>query len=140
MNTPNTLNWNLVGWLGGQLGGSLWMLVAGVLAFRLDTAAGAKVVALFVMANLIGVGLWRRRTRLSPQAGLQILMLVLGIIGLSAVFILDNAGIYEAIQVGGAISAEATYAIIALVVVALQAMFFFRFGRRTSNADYERDS
>lgn len=129
MNAPNNLSWNLGGWLGGQLGGSLWILVAGVLAFPRDMAAAAKAVALFVAANLIGLCLWRLRTRLSPHAGLQILMLVLGIIGLSAVFVLDHAGIYEAIQVGGAISAKATYALIALVVVALQATFFFRFGR-----------
>jgi len=131
MNTPDNLSWNLGGWLGGQLGGSLWMLVAGVLALPLDMVAAAKVVALFVIVNLIGFGLWRRRARLSIRAGLQILTLVLGITGLSTVFVLDQAGIYEAIQVGGVISAEATYALIAVVVVALQAMFFFRFGRGT---------
>ncbi len=115
--------------VGGQLGGSLWMLVAGALAFPLNMAAAAEVVALFLIANLIGFGLWRCRTRLSPYAGFQTLVLILGIIGLSAVFVLDRAGIYEAIQVGGAISAETTYATIVLVVVALMTMFFFRFGR-----------
>ena len=44
------MKWNLGGWLGSQIGGTCWMVIAGVLAMRYDTAAGAGVLALFGLA------------------------------------------------------------------------------------------
>lgn len=124
------MQWNLYGWLGGQLGGSAWMLVAGLLSFSADSMAAVTVIVLFALANLVGVILWRRRDRLSPYAAIQILLPVIGVLSLAAVFVLDRAGIYETIQIGGSISAQATYAIIAVVVAALMLMFYFQFGRK----------
>lgn len=124
------MQWNLYGWLGGQLGGSAWMLVAGLLSFSADSMAAVTVIVLFALANLVGVILWRRRDQLSPYAAIQILLPVIGVLSLAAVFVLDRAGIYETIQIGGSISAQATYAIIAVVVAALMLMFYFQFGRK----------
>ena len=124
------MQWNIYGWLGGQLGGSVWMLVAGLLAYSSDPMAAATVFVFFAVANLVGVILWRRKDSLSPYAGIQILVPVLGALGLAAVYVLDRAGIYEAIQIGGAVSARGTYIIIALVVAALMLMFYFQFGRK----------
>jgi hypothetical protein len=124
------MQWNLYGWLGGQLGGSAWMLVAGLLSFSADPMAAVTVIVLFALGNLVGIILWRRRDGLSPYAGVQILVPVLGALGLATVFVLDRAGIYETIQIGGSISAQATYAIIAVVVAALMLMFYFQFGRK----------
>ena len=61
------MQWNLGGWLGGQLGGSVWMLVAGLLSLSEDPIAAATVIVLFVLANFIGTMLWCRRDRLSPN-------------------------------------------------------------------------
>ena len=129
MQEPNQMQWNLGGWLGGQLGGSVWMLVAGLLSFSADPTAAVTVIVLFALANLVGVILWRRRDGLSPYVGIQILLPVLGVFGLAGVFVLDQAGIYETIQIGGTISAHATYTAIVVVVAALMLMFYFRFGR-----------
>ncbi len=54
---------------------------------------------------------------------------------MAAVFVLDRAGIYETIQVGGTISAHVTYIAIVVVVAALMLMFFFRFGRKSEKND-----
>ena len=129
------MQWNLGGWLGGQLGGSVWMLVAGLLSLSEDPIAAATVIVLFVLANFIGTMLWRRRDRLSPYAAIQLLLPVLGVSGLAAVFVLDRAEVYETIQIGGTISARATYATIVLVVAALMLIFYFRFGRKSEKKD-----
>ena len=70
-----------------QLGGSVWMLVAGLLSFSEDPIAAATVIVFFTLANLIGTMLWRRRERLSPYAAIQMLFPVLGVFGLVAVFV-----------------------------------------------------
>lgn len=129
------MQWNLGGWLGGQLGGSVWMLVAGLLSLSEDPIAAATVIVFFVLVNFIGTMLWRRRERLSPYAAIQLLLPVLGVSGLAAVFVLDRAGVYEKIQIGGTISARATYATIVLVVAALMLFFYFRFGRKSEKKD-----
>ena len=55
MNESGQMRWNLGGWLGGQVGGSCWMLVAGLLAISADLTAAIEVVGLFAFANLAGL-------------------------------------------------------------------------------------
>ncbi len=124
------MQWNLGGWLGAQLGGTAWILVAGVLSLRIDVTTALVVIALFILANLIGMAILRRRDRLSMYSGIQILLPIIGIIGLAAVYALERTGIYEAIQIGGTVSARSTYGVIILVVVALMLMFYFQSGRK----------
>jgi len=135
MNARDQLHWNLSGWLGAQLGGSAWMLISGILSYRLHQTTAITVLALFAITNLIGFGLWRLRNRLSPHAGIQILLTALGIFGLATVFVLDRAGIYEAIQIGASVSAKATYAVLIVVIAAMMFMFYFRFGRRSQSTN-----
>lgn len=107
------------------------MLVAGTLALQQDTFAGLIVLALFLIANTIGTGIWLRRDRISPYAGIQTLLAVLGATGVAAVFVLDRVGIFETIQIGAKASARSMYLILILVVAALMISFYFRFGRRS---------
>lgn len=125
------MQWNAGGWFGSQLGASAWMFVAGALALRQDTAAALIVLALFVMGNTIGIGLWLRRDRISPYVGIQTLLAVLGLTGLAAVYVLDRAGIFETIQFRARASAQSMYLLLILVVAALMISFYFRFGRRS---------
>ena len=126
VNESNRMRWNLGGWLGGQVGGSCWMLVAGLLSVRANATAAGVVLGLFALANLIGWLVWRRRASISPYTGLQILVPVLGVTGLGAVYVLDNAGIYESIQIGASVSAWETYAILIVVVVFLMVMLWWQ--------------
>ena len=127
---PNQMQWNIGGWLGGQLGGTAWILVAGILSLRFDMTTALVVIALFVLANVIGLAIWQRRDRLSAYAGVRVLMPIIGIVGLAAVYVLERAHIYETIQIGGTVSARWTYSVIILVVAALMLMFYFQFGRK----------
>ena len=43
-----TFQWNAGGWFGGQIGGTAWMLVAGVL--------GLAILVCFLIPNVVGVG------------------------------------------------------------------------------------
>ena len=126
MNESGQMRWNLGGWLGGQVGGSCWMLVAGLLAISADLTAAIEVVGLFAFANLAGWLIWRRRESLSPYKGLQILIPVLGATGIAAVYVLDRAGIFESIQAGSSVSAWETYAILGGVVAVLMLMFWWQ--------------
>ena len=126
MNEPGRMRWNLGGWLGGQVGGSCWMLVAGLLAIPADLIAAIEVLSLFALANLAGWLIWRRRESWSPHKGLQLLLPALGATGMAAVFVLDRAGIYESIQAGSNVTARQTYVILAGVVAVLMVMFWWQ--------------
>jgi len=126
MNESSQMRWNLGGWLGGQVGGSCWMLVAGLLSIPANSNAAITVLGLFALANFAGWLIWRRRDSLSPYKGLQLLVPVLGGTGIATVYVLDNAGIYESIQVGSSVTAWETYVILAGVVVVLMAMFWWQ--------------
>ena len=124
------MHWNAGGWFGAQLGGSLWILIAGILALRLDTQAGIAAIVLFGVANGLGSFLWTRRDGLSAYAGIQLLLALVGTAGLAAVYVLERAGIFEAIQVGASISAQSMYVVLIIVIAALMLLFYLRFGRK----------
>ena len=124
------MHWNAGGWFGAQLGGSLWILIAGVLALRLDTQAGISAIVLFGAANGLGSFLWTRRDGLSAYAGIQLLLALVGTAGLAAVYVLERAGIFEAIQVGARVSAQSMYVVLIVVITALMLLFYLRFGRK----------
>lgn len=130
MTESNQMQWNIGGWLGAQLGGTVWILIAGILSLRTDVTTAMIVISLFIVANVIGMVIWRSRDRLSAYAGVQILLPIIGAVGLAAVYVLERSNIYESIQVGGTVSARSTYGIIILVVVALMLMFYLQFGRK----------
>jgi len=122
------MNWNLGGWFGGQLGATVWVLVAGILTAIRDLPTGVFVVLLFAIPNVVGVVLWLSR-KLSCYASTQILIGISGTCGLVTVYALENANAWEQIQTGGQVSAQSSYWIIGLVYTGLMLMFYVRFGR-----------
>ncbi len=130
MTESNQMRWNIGGWLGAQVGGTVWILVAGILSLWVDVNTAMVVIGLFVLANAVGMLIWRRRDKMSAYAGIQILLPIVGAAGLATVYMLDRSNIYEAIQVGGTVSARSTYGIIILVVAVLMLTFYFQFGRK----------
>ena len=111
------------------------MLVASLLSFRSDASTAVTVLVFFAIVNLVGAALWWWRHRLSPYVAVQILLPVLGAFSFATVFVLDRAGIYEAIQIGGTVSASSSYVLILAIVIALMVVFYFRFGRRSKSSD-----
>lgn len=117
------MRWNLGGWLGAQLGGTCWILVAGLLALQHDRGVAMTTLVLFALPNLIGLKLWTSRDRLSPVNAIRTLIIAVGLFGLAAVYVLDSGGVWEAIQVGGRASAGMTYATILVLVAGLLVLF-----------------
>jgi hypothetical protein len=126
--------WSAGGWIGSQLGATLWMLVAGIAASTRAPAAGLGVLALCAAANGVGLWLWRRRA-LAFHASVQTLLAVCCACGLLAVFLLDRAEAWLAIQRGGAVSASASYAIVAATYGGLMLLMRARFGRGAAAAE-----
>jgi len=122
------MNWNVGGWFGGQLGATVWILVAGILTAIRDFPTGVFVVLLFAIPNVVGVVLWLSR-KLSCYASTQILIGISGICGLVTVYALEQANAWEQMQTGGQVSAQSSYWIIGLVYAGLMVMFYVRFGR-----------
>ncbi len=122
------MNWNVGGWFGGQLGATVWMLVAGILTSIRDLPTGIFVVLLFAIPNVVGVVLWLSR-KFSCYASTQLLIGVSGICGLVTVYVLENANAWMQMQTGAQVSAQSSYWIIGLVYVGLILMFYVRFGR-----------
>ncbi len=126
------LEWNLGGWFGGQLGGTLWILIAAVLSATRDLETGALVFLTFLIPNIFGTILWHRRDRLSCYVAIQMLLPLIGICSFLAVYILDRSNQWLAIQSGGQVSATFTYGLILLVIPLLFLIFYFRFGRHSN--------
>ena len=122
------MNWNAGGWFGGQIGATVWMLVAGILTAIRDLPVGMLVVLLFLIANVVGLSLWTGR-KLSCYSSTQILIGVSGVCSLVTVYVLDSANAWMQMQTGSQISALSSYWIIGLTFGGLMLMFFFRFGR-----------
>ncbi len=122
------MNWNIGGWFGGQLGATLWILVAGILTAVRDFPTGMFVVLLFAISNAVGLVLWQSR-KISCYASIQLLIGVSGVCGLVTVYALANANAWTQIQTGGQVSAQSSYGIIGLVYGGLMLMFYLRFGR-----------
>jgi len=95
------LEWNLGGWFGGQLGGTLWILIAAALSAIRDLETGALVFVTFLIPNIIGTIMWQRRDRLSCYVAIQMLLPLVGVFSFLAVYILDRSNQWLAIQSGG---------------------------------------
>ncbi len=81
-------HWNRGGWFGGQLGATVWLVLLGGLLLAQGRAAGAGVLALGLLPNLVGVVLWRHRDRLRPYPALQLLIVAAGLSALAAMLLL----------------------------------------------------
>ena len=100
--------WNLGAWLGTIVGGTLWLLILGVLIFNRfgSTVAGSVSVASALLPNLIALWLWRMRNRISPYMAMQSVILTMGICALTAILVIDAQGlINELDQLYGGFSA-----------------------------------
>jgi len=128
------MHWNAGGWFGGQMGATVWMLIAGALSATRDLPTGMLVLLLFIIPNVVGFALWMSRM-LSCYASTQILVGISGTCGLATIYFLERANAWTQIQSGGQVSAQSSYWIIGLVFGGLMLMFHFRFGRGSNGPE-----
>jgi len=90
--TSQTLEWNLPGWAGSQLGGTAWLLIAAIVLTFVDPVAAQGPLLAFVLSNVAGILIWNLRARLSALAGLQWLLGIMGVLALGAILWVDSRG------------------------------------------------
>lgn len=116
-------------WFGGQLGCSLWMLVAAVIAgLEGSFLSTVYVLGLFTLLNAVGFLLWLSRRKLRLRFAVMTLLIASGTLGTATIYVLNSAGVWEAIQISPWVfSAETGYVILAVVhVVVLLFLGFVR--------------
>jgi len=79
---PGQFQWNRGGWFGGQIGGTLWLILLGCALLSQGHLVGAVALAFGLLSNVLGLLLWRRRRTLSPYPAIQILVGFCGLSGL----------------------------------------------------------
>ena len=126
------LQWNAGSWFGGQLGCTAWVLAAALLTAFQEIRTGLILFVVFAIPNIIGLALWNRRENLSCYAATQLLLLLAGVFGLLAVYVLEHRHLWESIQRGGSVSAKSAYVMILAVVSILMITFYLRFGRNSN--------
>ena len=122
---PEALMWNAGGWFGTQIGGTCWIAICAALLSAQNLAVAGMVFAVFLSGNLVGTLIWRNRLRIKPIAGIQVLVMVIGLASLVATFVIDRSGLWHVVQgVGGTVSARQMYILIPVMIAGLVALFF----------------
>ncbi|MDJ0789688.1 MAG: hypothetical protein QNK05_23070 [Myxococcota bacterium] len=83
--------WNRAGWFGGQIGATAWLVLLGALLWMKGVSAGAVVLALGLVPNVLGVLLWQGRRALNPYPAVQLLVAVSGVSAAAALLFLQSA-------------------------------------------------
>ena len=82
--------WSKGAWFGPLLGCTLWMLLLGGMAWRVDAVSGMTAVGAWALANGLGLWLWSRRAELRAPTALQLMLGVTGALALGTLFVLDG--------------------------------------------------
>ncbi len=90
---PGRFQWNRGGWFGGQIGSTLWLILLGGSLLMRGRSAGAALLALGLIPNLVGTWLWRHRRTRSPYSALQLLVAVAGACALVGLQVLSRSGL-----------------------------------------------
>ena len=75
------IEWRAGGWLGTQLGSTLWILLSGLALLPKFPTAGGVLITAFAASNTVGYALWANRDRRDPHFSLQLLLVVAWIAG-----------------------------------------------------------
>ncbi len=71
----SAFQWNKGSWLGSQVGSTLRMGLLGATLLAHDTIAAVSCLAIFLVLNVWGWSLWRKRERHTAYAAFRIYML-----------------------------------------------------------------
>jgi hypothetical protein len=129
MSGQGAFRWNAGSWFGSQTGSTAWLLVGAVVFARQAPWVAAVWLVCFVVANVIGTWLWRRRDRMRPYPAFQSLILVIGVSGLLALFCVDMLR-PDGVTLDGLSKNELRKGILFLVIGIPVALAYFAFLER----------
>lgn len=120
--------WKAWAWFGPILGSTLWLLLSAIFLWNRSGQLAVLVLVLFLLANLVGLWLWRVRERVSVFAAIQVFLVTFWVCGIGAIYTIDRAGHWATLAVGGHnnISAWRAYVLLTILVAALVVMFRIR--------------
>jgi len=96
MRGEGRFQWNTGGWMGGLVGGTLWVLILGlVIVFAGSPLVGAALVVLYLATNIFGLYLWAGRARIRPYPALQALMAGMTVCAFAAVALVHFSDAYD---------------------------------------------
>ena|SRR5688572_27892961 len=90
--TAMSADWNAGSWFGPQLGGTAWLFISAIILAPLAPLSSLVLAGCGLFANLVGLVLWSRRSRLDPYRALQILVGAIVLAGLAATRWLEVRG------------------------------------------------
>ncbi len=80
MRGKGQFQWNTGGWFGAQLGGTCWLAIFAIMLFAGGyPAVGLAVLTCFLIPNVLGFWLWRRRDRVQPHPAIQLLLATMAV-------------------------------------------------------------
>ena len=128
--------WNAGGWFGSQIGGTLWMLILGLVLLGKDLVSAASALAAFGLLNAYGWQLWCRRTELRAYVALQRFLITASVAIAAVVVLLNVRGVAEPPPPGALVSTHLPYWVVA-VAPGLALMFWWRerMARRIGDGD-----
>lgn len=134
MPTPKQ-SWSTGGWFGAQLGATAWMLAAAVVALIGSAAAAATCLVTFLLANGVGLVLWRLRDTLSMHRATLIFLGWYWVLSMATLLAIDHLGHWANVaRVGGGFTALQAGLMVTGVVTALAGLSWLRGRRETSRS------
>jgi hypothetical protein len=121
---------NAGGWFGSQLGGTLWLLVLGVVVMPNDRLAASVCIGGCAALNAWGLYLWRSRERLRAYTGIQRFLAVASLIVALVVLVLNYRGVSGPPTPGAPVSTHVPYWSIVVVPTLMLLFAFQERGRR----------
>ena len=95
---PGRFQWNPGGWFGAQIGATVWLVGAAlVLAPQQIEAAGIALLC-FLLANALGLVLYRMRNRIAPYSAIQCLILLVAVTSTIFVVYLNRSGLVQEVD------------------------------------------
>lgn len=120
------LRWNTGGWFGGQIGGTLWMLISALVLWSADGPVALPLLVCFAIPNVLATGIWIRRNRWRPLSALLTLFALIGAFSLAAIVVLDRAGSFARLGYGGNTTSGSMYFLIAVLTPGLMLLVYFQ--------------
>ena len=78
----------------------------------------------------VGVALWSRRSRMAMVSAVQFLLATFWVCSIAAIFVIDGAGLWETLRIGGGTNMPASWAYVILTVLVLAVGVTCEFRRR----------
>ncbi len=119
----SAFHWNTGAWFGVQLGGTCWLLTGAVQLFPAAPLVSLVWLGTFLVANGLGLALWRQRQRLPMCRASQFFLLGLMVLSYASMVATDWSGHLASLVAGSPHPRWTAYG--ALLIIPELIVFFY---------------